>query len=90
MLSEKPIAENLKDAEDLVKWYHANIDTAKVTWGVAENLRFLNSFGYGVEKLQKLGRLLTFRVQMQTLVKGGKYYGKPIITVLSYISSYIF
>jgi len=74
VLSEKPIAENLSDAQELIKWYHNNIDASKVTWGVAENFRFLNSFNEAQSQLQKLGRLLTFRTRMQTKVTGGKYY----------------
>jgi predicted dehydrogenase len=35
VLSEKPVAENVKDAKELIKWYHEEIDTKKVTWGVA-------------------------------------------------------
>ena len=75
MLSEKPVAENVKDAEELIKWYHSEIDSSKATWAVAENFRYLNSFDYAQELTQKLGKLLTFRVRMQTLVEGGKYFG---------------
>ena len=75
MLSEKPIAENVKDAEELVAWYRANVDASKVTWGVAENFRFLNSFRRAGEIAARLGRVLSFRMRMGALVKGGKYYG---------------
>ena len=78
VLSEKPIAPTVKDAEELVKWYHSNIDTTKVTWGVAENFRYMNSFDYAQELIQKLGRILNFRVKTYALVTGGKYYGMHV------------
>ena len=74
MLSEKPIAENVKDAKDLLAWYKKEIDTKKVTWAVAENFRYLNSFDAAAEAREKMGRVLGFRVRMQTMVGGGKYF----------------
>lgn len=68
------MAENLKDAQALIKWYHENIDTKKVSWSVAENFRYLNSFNYAREQIQKAGRVLGFRVKAHSHVKpGGKY-----------------
>ena len=76
VLSEKPVAENLKDAEALIEWYYSNVDTKNVTWCVAENFRYLNSFDYAQEQVQKLGRVLGFRVRMHANVAAGsKYYG---------------
>ncbi|MCJ1288735.1 hypothetical protein MMC34_000264 [Xylographa carneopallida] len=75
VLSEKPVAENVKDAADLIKWYHSNIDTKKVTWAVAENFRYLNSFDHAQQEVQKLGRVLGFRVRLYGNVQAGsKYY----------------
>jgi len=75
VLSEKPIAENVKDATELIKWYHSNIDTKKVTWAVAENFRYLNSFDHAQQEVQKLGRVLGFRVRLYGNVEAGsKYY----------------
>ncbi|MCJ1321368.1 hypothetical protein MMC15_006712 [Xylographa vitiligo] len=75
VLSEKPIAENVKDAADLIKWYQSNIDTKKVTWAVAENFRYLNSFDHAQQEVQKLGRVLGFRVRLYGNVQAGsKYY----------------
>lgn len=58
MLSEKPIAENLKDAQGLIRWYHETIDRAKVTWSVAEDFRYMKSLDYAREQVQQAGRLL--------------------------------
>jgi predicted dehydrogenase len=74
VLSEKPIAENVKDAKELLKWYRSEIDTKKVTWGVAENFRYLASYDRAAEAVRKMGRVLGFRVRMQAMVEGGKYF----------------
>ena len=82
VLSEKPVAENVKDAAELIKWYHSNIDTNNVTWAVAENFRYLNSFDRAQQEVRKLGRILGFRVRLYGNVQAGsKYYGM-LITVL--------
>lgn len=74
VLSEKPIAENLKDAQDLLHWYHANVDGNKVTWSVAENFRYLASFEYAREQVRRAGRLLGFSAKRYSMVQGGKYF----------------
>ena len=79
VLSEKPIAENVKDAQELINWYYANIDSKKVTWSVAENFRYLASFEYAREQVQRAGKLLAFRAKRYSLVKGGKYFGKGCV-----------
>jgi len=62
VLSEKPVAENVAEALDLIKWYHSSVDTNKTTWSVAENFRYLSSFHHAREQVQKVGRVLGFRV----------------------------
>jgi len=74
VLSEKPVAENIKDAKQLIQWYNTEIKPKNVTWGVAENFRYLNSFNYAAEGRKKLGKTIGFRLRMQTLVEGGKYF----------------
>ena len=77
VLSEKPIAENLEDAQELMRWYHENHDCKRVTWSVAESFRYLNSFDYAREQVHRAGRLLGFRVKVYSMVKpGGKYFGE--------------
>ena len=73
VLSEKPIAENVKDAEELIKWYRSSIDK-KVTWSIAENFRYLNSFNHARKAIQGKGKLLNFRCRVQGFVEGGKYF----------------
>lgn len=78
VLSEKPIAENLNDAEQLIQHYNKNIDKSKVTWGVAENFRFLESYAYASQEVEKLGRILGFQVKVFSYVQpGNQWYGKP-------------
>ncbi len=76
VLSEKPIAENLKDAEHLIRYYNKNIDKSKVTWGVAENFRFLESYAYAGQQVEKLGKVLGFQVKIFNHVEAGnQWYG---------------
>lgn len=74
VLSEKPVAENVKDAKALIQWYRSEIDPKKVTWSVAENFRYLNSFDHAAEAIKSKGRQLNFRCRVQFLVEGGKYF----------------
>jgi predicted dehydrogenase len=80
VLSEKPIAQDTKRAERLIKFYHEHVDKSKVTWGVAENFRFLDSFEYARQEVAKMGRVLGFMVKVFGNVKtGSKYYGKLLL-----------
>lgn len=74
VLSEKPIAESVKDAKELLKWYRSEIDTKKVTWGVAENFRYLASYDHAAGAVRKMGRILGFRVKVYSMVEGGKFF----------------
>jgi predicted dehydrogenase len=78
VLSEKPIAPTVKEAEELLEYYR-HIDNDKVTWGVAENYRFLESFERAQAEISKLGKVLGFRVKVFMNVKaGGKYFGRSL------------
>lgn len=78
VLAEKPIAKDVKTATELLQWYRSSVDTNKVTWSVAENWRFLDSHLYAAEEVRKLGRVLGFRVKVNSMVKpGNKYFGEP-------------
>lgn len=75
VLSEKPIAENLKEAAELIDWYESEIRPKGITWGVAENVRFWAATVHAGEQRQKMGRALTFRARQQMMVSaGGKYF----------------
>ena len=77
VLSEKPIAADIRRAEKLVAYYKSDKVKGGATWGVAENFRFLESFEYGRQEVQKLGRVLNFRIKVFGNVKpGGKYFGE--------------
>ena len=76
VLSEKPIAVDIKRAEKLIQYYKSDKVKGGATWGVAENFRFLDSFEYASQEVQKLGRILGFRVKSFGNVKpGDKYFG---------------
>ncbi|KAK5103879.1 hypothetical protein LTS08_003301 [Lithohypha guttulata] len=75
VLSEKPVAENVKDAVELIEWHEKEIAPKGVTWGVAENVRFWAASVHAGEQRAEMGRALTFRARQQMLVEpGGKYY----------------
>lgn len=77
VLSEKPIAGDVKRAERLIDFSKSDKVKNGVTWAVAENYRFRDSFVFGKGEVEKLGRILGFRTTMFTHVKqGGKYIGK--------------
>ncbi|KAF8469218.1 hypothetical protein BDZ91DRAFT_721929 [Kalaharituber pfeilii] len=75
VLSEKPIAPDLKSAQELLDWYAANFPEGKPVWGVAENFRFMEAWVYGRKVIEGLGRILTFSVQTGGMTRPGtKYY----------------
>jgi len=74
VLSEKPIAENMEDAIELLQWSRKEIDSRNLFWSFAENYRFLNSFNRAAEERKKMGRLLGFKVEYYEMLEGGKYY----------------
>ncbi|KAF2103695.1 NAD(P)-binding protein [Rhizodiscina lignyota] len=68
VLSEKPIARDVKDALELTKWYEAYSSPQKPIWGVAENWRyyapFLKAADLVKEMKQNGGKLVTFRLEV--------------------------
>lgn len=78
MLSEKPVAKDVATARELISWFEEGGEAKKgVTWGVAENFRYLGSYEKAAEEAAKLGRVLGFRLRMNALVTGGKYFDTP-------------
>jgi predicted dehydrogenase len=73
VLSEKPIAKDYETAKGLIDWYHGNIDSKTVFWGVAENYRFIDSLQHGASIVESgvLGRISTFHTHLFANVKGG-------------------
>jgi predicted dehydrogenase len=65
VLSEKPIAKDVAAALELIQWY--NSIPREVVWGVAENLRFLESIAFAATKLREIGgNVATFRMALHT------------------------
>jgi predicted dehydrogenase len=76
VLSEKPIAENVQEAQDTIKWYRSEI--SGVSWCIGENWRFLNSFKYACGEVKKLGKLLGFQVRTLRMINTDfKYFREP-------------
>ncbi|EPE27801.1 NAD(P)-binding Rossmann-fold containing protein [Glarea lozoyensis ATCC 20868] len=74
VLSEKPIAKDITSAQKLIDYYKSDKVKGGATWGVAENFRFLDSFLFARQEVQKLGRVLGFRVKMFGNVQPGSKY----------------
>ena len=79
MLSEKPIARDVKDAIELIKWYEANRGPKQPLWGVAENWRYMAPYLKAAEVLKGLkeggGRLITFRLEaFAHMSESNEYY----------------
>ncbi|KAK4554272.1 hypothetical protein LTR86_008480 [Recurvomyces mirabilis] len=74
VFAEKPLAPDVKTGKELVDWYHANIDTEKVTFGVAEQFRYLNAFMYGAEQARSFGKVIGFRHKLSGNVKHDMKY----------------
>ncbi|KAF7714925.1 Uncharacterized protein PECH_007831 [Penicillium ucsense] len=65
VLSEKPVAENVGEAKELIKWYDDEIEPkGKATWGVGENFRYLDTFRLAREKVKELGKINSFLVRL--------------------------
>jgi predicted dehydrogenase len=75
VLSEKPIAPTAADAEALIQWYRKEIDTKKINWSVAENIRTLTRVDYAAEQARTMGRLLGFQAhELKFVRETAKYY----------------
>lgn len=59
VLSEKPVAENVKEAEELINWYRSEVKGP--TWTIAENWRFLASYQFAAEQIKTLGKITGFQ-----------------------------
>lgn len=79
VLSEKPIARDVKEALELIKWYEGYSSPNKPIWGVAENWRYLEAHVKAVEVLKDMrlagGKMVTFRSDAYTYMsKKNEYY----------------
>jgi predicted dehydrogenase len=67
VLSEKPIAKDMKTANGLIQWYNG-ISTSTI-WSVAENFRFLEVFVFGADRLKEIGgNVVTFSFKLFALI----------------------
>ncbi|PSN60681.1 NAD-binding Rossmann fold oxidoreductase family protein [Corynespora cassiicola Philippines] len=61
VLSEKPVAEYLKEDEDTMKWYREEISGP--TWCIAENWQFLKGFEIAAQHAKQLGKFVGLQVR---------------------------
>lgn len=63
VLSEKPIAQDVETAIDLLSWYKTK--KRRELWSVGENFRFMDQMNFGADQLRKLeGEVVTFSVRL--------------------------
>ena len=63
VLSEKPIAEDVKTAQLLIDWYRGT--RRGEIWSVAENFRFLPGIRLGADQIRRIGgTVVTFRMNL--------------------------
>lgn len=63
VISEKPIAPDVKTAQDLIAWYSSAPRTS--IWNVAENFRFIDPLVLGSKAVKELGgEITTFSVEV--------------------------
>jgi predicted dehydrogenase len=66
ILSEKPVAENVEAAKELIQWYRTEIKGP--TWTIAEYWRFLKSYEFAVEKIKSLGKIIGFQGRQHGMI----------------------
>lgn len=76
VLSEKPIAPDMASARALLEWYERSgaVDPKAVSWGVAENFRFMSPIQHAAAQVATLGRVLNFSAKIQLLMGEGSKY----------------
>ncbi|CAK7211323.1 hypothetical protein SBRCBS47491_001085 [Sporothrix bragantina] len=70
ILSEKPIAPDVKGARELLQYYDSLPTATRPIWSVAENFRFLPVLHDAADKIKAIGgRLVSFHLIMNGFVK---------------------
>ncbi|CAK7205392.1 hypothetical protein SEUCBS139899_008163 [Sporothrix eucalyptigena] len=70
VLSEKPIAPDVKGAQELIAYYDSLPAATRPIWSVAENFRFLPVLHDAADKIKAIGgRLVAFHLIMNGFVK---------------------
>lgn len=82
VLAEKPLAKDVATGKELIDFYHSlpqpEGDASPVTFGIAEQFRYLPPFLYAAERIRSMGRVLGFRHRLGASVQpGAKYFETP-------------
>jgi predicted dehydrogenase len=77
VLSEKPIAEDVATAQELIEW-HAKKHSDRI-WSVAENFRFLEAVQFGADQVGKIGgSVTTFSMKLYGFIdENDKFFKTP-------------
>jgi len=76
VLSEKPIAKDVKTATELLNWYQKHNNQGLLLWSVAENYRYMDQVNFGAEQIRKLkGNVVTFSLILHGFIgPDDRYY----------------
>ncbi|KAL1891837.1 hypothetical protein Sste5346_007381 [Sporothrix stenoceras] len=75
VLSEKPVAPDVKGAQELIKYYDSLPTANRPIWSVAENFRFLPVLHDAANKLKDIGgKLVAFHLVVNSFIKPSSEY----------------
>ena len=79
VISEKPVADTVANAEALLADYQSLSSSAKPIWAVAENYRYMKSLQLAAEQLRQIGGdLVSFSLVSNKFVRpDGNYFNTP-------------
>ncbi|KAH6658059.1 oxidoreductase-like protein family [Truncatella angustata] len=90
VLAEKPLAKDVATGKELVKYYRDLAGSSKVTFGVAEQFRYLNSYLHASQEISKLGKVMGVQHRLHSTVNlGGKYIETPWRKVPDYQGGFL-
>jgi predicted dehydrogenase len=89
VLSEKPIAKDVKTAEELIKFYR-NLGSGAPHWGVAENFRYMVAYDKANAVTASYGKVTNFQLNFYGRVNvGDKYFETPWRKVPDYQGGFL-
>ena len=64
VFAEKPVGPTAEAAKKQIDWYHSIADEKKVTWAIAEQVRFVPKFAWAAAEARKLGKVIGFHFKV--------------------------
>lgn len=64
VFAEKPVGPTAEAAKKQIDWYHSIADEKRVTWAIAEQVRFVPKFAWAAAEARKLGKVIGFHFKV--------------------------